>query len=1486
MSLSQILRKFRRHVALSTAASVVLGVTSASAHYCGPPIIRCKPGDVMTYYIVSDMAEVGDSFYSVFSQSEPGVAPLVFFTPVARIAGMYVFAAQQPGTNDAALFWSFPPNGAADFCLLRIIVQTNATTTAGNNPFSAFYGDPVNMYSGELVLREPPDLDLGGPMPLTFRRYYASRLQADAVVNSRLGDNWSHNFDWRAILVVTNQAIIVSPEGLRVRFEKAGANWILQSPAVLPFQLVTSGTDVVFGDPRDQRLYRFNTNGLLTAISDGRGNTHTLAYLDDFLLSHVSDGLGRTLNFTYAGARFLRTLSDGARAVGFFQQAVGSHFNLLRATNALGRTTVYNYDNSKEIGSLLTSRVDPLGNTAYAQVYDSSGRVAQQTHLATNVTRFAYNPNTFTTFTTNAQGHANAFVHSPDGQLLSLTDAAGQVLSLFTNAQGRRAAINDRAGGTLGISYDPASGKPAVITNADLTITRFTYTNRTVMGVTFHELSSVTMPDGASEQFLYDPAGNVVAHTDRAGKQTRMGYNARGQVTALTNAAGGTVTFTYNADGTEASRTDAEIGLLTSFYDGLRRATNLLASDGRSVRMAFDAGNRLVSLTDERTNTTFYAYDNNDRLTGITNAFGQVMRFGYDDANRLIAVTNALGRRTVYVYDSLDQLTAITNRNHNRWAMGYDARQRLTSLTDPGGKTWSAGYDNEATPVSFSNPIGHTIRQALDATGHISAITNAAGQSVSFGRDAMHRLASTLDPLGRVNQFRHDARGLLTNTTSSALGAASYEMNDLGLLAKLRDQLGREWRFNYTALGRLTNIADPLNRSHSITHDGRGRPQRLAFTDGSAQTNSYDPSGNLSRIDYSGGLSFTFAYDPLHRLTNASGLAFAYNPENRLTNTVSSGVNFGAAYDPGGRLTHVTYNAGAVTVTYVYDSRDRLVQVRDSLASAQVDFLYDDAGRLTNVLRANGVNGIYNHDAAGRVTRIREGAFLDLQYALNAAGEIAWVNATAPLSAAHAAGQTNDFTFDAGHQISSGGYSYDARGRLIASPGNTFAWNAASHLTRVNAVTNAYNGAGNLLTRATVSGTVRYHYNHALGSAPIVAEQNAGTGQFLRYYVWTPDGRLLYMIDAAAGNAVFYFHFDRVGSTLALTSAAGAVTDAYAYSPFGVLVARTGTNPQPFTYAGRYGVRSEPAGLYQMRARYYDPTSARFLSRDPVWPRPRDPHSLNPYVYAANNPLLHVDPTGGEPWSPQVQIEARFLTIAGLRNELGFDWSASPAAPAAAGGGAEQTAGGPVLIPSGEVRVSKLPLLGSVPIVGPLFRSNRNPQKDLLIMIRPALFDEDGTTAGGALVAGVTRNTIGSVAASASPPQPVSPVSPVNLMNLSTEMAMVNAYGAGLTVLRHTSPFGAHSPMAVFLGLGLGLNPNDLEPRGLAFVNGQMVRPKVNDLLQAIEWRRDFYDDLFHDYRPVEVYQILFRNALIMGGMGGLYLNAIATSPHLYSQTE
>ena len=63
-----------------------------------------------------------------------------------------------------------------------------------------------------------------------------------------------------------------------------------------------------------------------------------------------------------------------------------------------------------------------------------------------------------------------------------------------------------------------------------------------------------------------------------------------------------------------------------------------------------------------------------------------------------------------------------------------------------------------------------------------------------------------------------------------------------------------------------------------------------------------------------------------------------------------------------------------------------------------------------------------------------------------------------------------------------------------------------------------------------------------------------------------------------------------------------------------------------------------------MRARYYDPTSGRFVSRDPFPGLMRLPQTLNPYAYVTNNPVNLIDPSG----------EIPVLILAGLFVAGGF----------------------------------------------------------------------------------------------------------------------------------------------------------------------------------------------------------------------------------------
>jgi RHS repeat-associated protein len=53
-------------------------------------------------------------------------------------------------------------------------------------------------------------------------------------------------------------------------------------------------------------------------------------------------------------------------------------------------------------------------------------------------------------------------------------------------------------------------------------------------------------------------------------------------------------------------------------------------------------------------------------------------------------------------------------------------------------------------------------------------------------------------------------------------------------------------------------------------------------------------------------------------------------------------------------------------------------------------------------------------------------------------------------------------------------------------------------------------------------------------------------------------------------------------------------------------------------------------GLYDLRARYYNPATGRFLSRDPKDGKAKIPATLHRYLYAIGDPANHVDPKGRE----------------------------------------------------------------------------------------------------------------------------------------------------------------------------------------------------------------------------------------------------------------
>jgi RHS repeat-associated protein len=1066
-------------------------------------------------------------------------------------------------------------------------------------------------------LGDPPvDLNLGGgPLAFFLTRSYSTELEQSSFLGA-LGANWMHNFEVNLAAGETAASVTLFG-GKQVQFVESAGTWLEQAPEQGAYELGNTANGYHLLDLSTNRIYDFSSAGALTGFADRNGNTLTVTQ-GTYGPTSVADGLGRTLTFSYNAAGQLIKVSD---QTGRSVQYAYTGTNLSSFTDANGGVTNYSYTAA---GGLLTSTMFPAGNTPATNAYNANSQVQSITDSFHNTTAFSYNANAGQTTITDALANQTTDTNLDSYVLTKQTDALNHTSSIAYDSNLRPTLFTDKLGNQTSLAYLAAAGYPASVTDAQGHTTTLTYAAQIQGAFTFYNLATVSFADGTSISFTYDGSGNCLSGTDQAGNVTSMTYNGRGQVLTTTNPAGGVATVTYNADGTPASSTDPAGNVTGYAYDSLKRLIQITFADGATSSWTYDALGRVLTSTDGKGNVTTLVYDANGNPTRVTDPLRNSSTAAFDADDRVTSTTDPLGNTTAVVYNPVSNPQSVTDAAGETTTLTYDALNRVTSVADSAGNQTTFGYDADGNATSVADPLSNTTSFVIDQLRRVTQATTPLGETSSRSFDSLGRVTSVTNPLLQATNFSYDPRGLV-NQISAPLGiSASLAHDKLGNLAGITDPNGNTWLSQHDSSGRLMSKTDPLGQAMSFGYDARNRLNQAASSLGSAQI-SYDAAGNLTQMQYTDGTSKNYTYDADDRLLTANGLTQSFDAAGDLTS--SNGLII--TWDSVHRMASVTYAPGK-TVTYTYNSLGLLATVSD-WASGSIALSYDAAGRLISITRSNGITTQYAYDKDSRTSSITEAtstqtvASIAIQH--DADGNVTSETRNVPQQP-NAAPGISGLTYNAAEQVA--GESYDAVGRLTNDSLRGYTWDLASELIAYNgangSASSQYDGFRMRTSRTSGGTTQSFVLNYALGLPSIATVQSGGADQ--RYYIYTPSGALLYAIDAS-GNGHHWYHFDEVGSTTFLTSDSGQITDSYGITPYGESVTVTGSTPNPFTWLGRWGVMQEgSSGLYYMRSRYYDSASARFLSRDSMLSV--DPLEVNPYQYAAANPLGRADPMGSQ----------------------------------------------------------------------------------------------------------------------------------------------------------------------------------------------------------------------------------------------------------------
>lgn len=994
--------------------------------------------------------------------------------------------------------------------------------------------------------------------------------------------------------------------------------------------------------------YAYDMAGRLVRHTDSMGRSLIYQYYGDDLVKsitlkdfHDPDGAKRDIvveSDTYDGAGnvLTETTAGGKLVTQYTYDPVGRVKSEVADPDGLARRTTYTYDLA---GNVLTTASSGAPSNVPWPVNVSGDSVRYEYDDAGNVVH--------ETLENGADSRTTDYTYDDRGLTTSKTDPAGDKTEYAYDELGRPVSVTAPAVQTESGGSAPATTRPTTFTGYD----------------TFGAVTESVDALGNVNRTAYDRLGRAITETAPA-------YTAPGS----TDTVAPTVTNAYDALGNLVETTDP-LGRVTKFeYDRQNRLTVKDAPVGTGDERArwkytYTRTGELLSVTDPNGARAETTYDDLDRPVTTTQierkpqpgAF--TTRNEYDDAGNVVKQTSPSGAVSQFAYDALGQLTRMQEPSGAVTQLGYDAEGREVRHTDGMGRTTAKIYDQLGQLVQDQDldAAGSQLRKVsytYDKAGNLVTSTNPLNRTTTYTYDALNRMTGQTEPVSDTKSittsFGYDALGNRTRYTDGRGNATIYTVNSLGLAESVIEPA-------------TARDPSPQARTWTTAYDAAGQPVKLTAPGGVVREREYDKAGQLVRESGSGAAVTTpekrFRYDPVGRLVQASspkgddtydyddrgGLLSATGPSGDATYTYDSdglltsrtdasgtasfgyvkqqlssatdpltGVRQSYTYDGSGAVKQVDYGAGQ-SRSFTYDDLGRLdtdtLKNSAGRTMASTDYGYDDDDRLTSKTTAGtakaGANA-YGYDYAGRLTswtadgtttqygwddsgnRVRNGAktaAFDERDRLLADGDYTYdYTSRGTLASRTSSGLKEEFTFDAFDRMVKAGES-----------GTEYAYDALDRVASRNGVDFSYAG----LAPDPVKDQSAAYGRGAADELLSVAE-NGGTAR-------------LTLEDE---------HGDVVGSMSAADGAAPALDETTAFDPFGQVLGASDVSGN----AGYQGDWTDPdTRQVDMQARWYDPGTGTFDSRDSYTYSSGASILANRYAYGAGDPLDYTDPDGHWP---------------------------------------------------------------------------------------------------------------------------------------------------------------------------------------------------------------------------------------------------------------